>query len=69
VPWSSSLFLSKRQTPVHANLIFGYLSFEYSYLFIALSCRSWVKTLATHILPCPEIILQILFIVGNMVHA
>jgi hypothetical protein len=63
VPWSPSLVFSERQAPVHANPTFGYLSFEYSYLFITLSCRSWVKTLATHILSCPEIILQILFTV------
>jgi hypothetical protein len=34
------LILSERQDPVHANPTFRYLSFEYSYLFIALSCRS-----------------------------
>jgi hypothetical protein len=46
VPWSPSIIFSERQDPVHANPTFVYISFEYFYLFIALSCRSWVKTLA-----------------------
>jgi hypothetical protein len=32
-------------------------------VFDALSGRNWLETLAAHILPCAEIILQILFIV------
>jgi hypothetical protein len=32
-------------------------------MFDALSGRNWLETLAAHILPCPEIILQFLFTV------
>jgi hypothetical protein len=32
-------------------------------MFDALSGRNWLETLVAHILPCVEIILQILFIV------
>jgi hypothetical protein len=39
------------------------MAFEYFYMFDALSDRNWLETLATHILPCPEIMLQILFTV------
>jgi hypothetical protein len=47
VPWPPPFFLSKRQAQVHVDPTFVYIYiFEYFYLFIALSCRSWVKTLA-----------------------
>jgi hypothetical protein len=32
-------------------------------MFDALSGRNWLETLAAYVLPCPEIILQILFTV------
>jgi hypothetical protein len=35
-------------------------------MFDALSGRDWLETLAAYILPCPEIILQILFTVQEL---
>jgi hypothetical protein len=45
VPVLSPVLVPERQALVHANPIVLYINLEYFYLFIALSCRSCMKTL------------------------
>jgi hypothetical protein len=45
VSGSSPVLVPERQAPVHVDPFVLYINLEYFYLFTALSCRSYVKTL------------------------